>query len=170
MAHRVALTVLATAMFVGLFGCGGSNKGKLTFLAGTTLSAGECPSSGCAAQNNVVLGKKNLLRDGWGWGTTHPHSIFNGGDPGGEACHLTWRNWSGASAYARGLAWIFRPGGNYYGKPGVIELRASRIGRCTRRGPHAYTFLQVREPVRPGGPLGRWFAWGGWKSICKGPI
>jgi hypothetical protein len=122
-----------------------------------------------AANADVVLGKHHLLRYGFGWGTQHPRSIFNGGDPGGKAWRLTWRNWGAASAYARGRAWIPRPGGNYYGKPGVIELRASHIGRCTRHGPGAYTFLQAREAVRPGGPLSRWFAWGGWASICKGP-
>ena len=120
------------------------------------------------AKTTVVLGKKHLLMEGIGWGTAHPRSIFNGGDPSGRAWHLTWRNWGAATAYARGLAPIPRPDGNYYG-PGVIEFRASRIGRCTRKGPRAYTFLQAREAVRPGGRLTHWFAWGGWKSICEGP-
>lgn len=126
-------------------------------------------TSALAANNTVILGKKNLLRSGVGWGTAHPRLIFNGGDPSGKAWHLTWRDWGAETAYARGLAWIPRPGGNYYRKPGVIELRASRLGRCTRHGPRASTFLQAREAVRPGGPLSHWFVWGGWKSTCKGP-
>jgi hypothetical protein len=126
-------------------------------------------STAVAAGTSVVLGKRHLLRYGSGWGTAHPRSINNGGDPNGHAWHLTWRNWGTASATARGLTWIFRPNGGNYGKPGAIDLRASRIGRCTRQGPRAYTFLQAREAMRPGGRLSRWFAWGGWKSICKGP-
>lgn len=125
-------------------------------------------STAGAANTSVVLGKKGLVRYGWGWGSAHPRSIFNGGDPSGKAWHLTWRSWGAASAYARGLTWIEPPGGGYHGK-GAIELRASRIGRCTRHGPRAYTYLQARVALRPGGRLGRWFVWGGWKSTCKGP-
>lgn len=122
------------------------------------------------AENTTrVLGRKHLLRYGSGWGTVRPRSIFNGGDPGGKAWNLTWRNWGAATAYGHGRAWIPRPNGNYYGKPGLIELRASRIGRCTRHGPAAYTVLQAREALRLGAPFGRWVAWGGWKSICERP-
>ena len=122
------------------------------------------------AQTGIILGKKHLLTDGVGWGTVHPRLIFNGGDPSGKAWHLTWSVWGAASADARGLTWISRPnGGGYYSKPGAIQLRASRIGHCTAHGPRAYTRLQARVAVRPGGRLGKWFAWGGWKSICIGP-
>ena len=62
-----------------------------------------------------------------------------------------------------------RPGGNFYPKPARIELRASRVSRCTKHGPRAYTRLAARVPARPGGRLGKWFSWGGWKSICTGP-
>jgi len=120
------------------------------------------------AKTSVVLGKKHLLIYGIGWGTSHPRLIFNGGDPSGKAWHLTWRNWGAATADAHGLTWITNPKGNYYGK-GAIELRASRIGRCTPHGPRAYTYLQARTAARPGGRLSRWSAWGGWKSTCKGP-
>jgi hypothetical protein len=121
------------------------------------------------AKTSVVLGKKHLLAYGIGWGTAHPRLIFNGGDPSGKAWHLRWRNWGAPSASARGLTWIFRPKGGYYRKPGAIELRASRIGRCTPHGPRAYTRLRARVAVRPGGHLTHWFAWGGWKSTCTGP-
>jgi hypothetical protein len=122
-----------------------------------------------AANTGVVLGKKHLLRYGIGWGTARPRLIYNGGDPSGKAWHLTWRDWGGATASAHGLTWIFKPTGGYYRQPGAIELRASRIGRCTRHGPRAYTLLQARVAVRPGGRLSRWNAGGGWKSTCKGP-
>ena len=125
------------------------------------------PEVGAAANAMVVLGKKHVVQYGIGWGTAHPRMIFNGGDPGGRATQLKWRDWGAATAHARGLAAIPHPGGNYYAKPGVIELRASRIGRCALHGPRAYTHLEVREAVRPGGPLTHWSAWGGWKSICK---
>jgi hypothetical protein len=137
-------------------------------LAGATFTS-TVFGAGAAVKTPVVLGKKHLLSYGIGWGTPHPRLIFNGGDPSGQARHLVWRHWGTVTAYARGVASIPRPGGNYYAKPGVIELRAFRLGRCTPRGPRAYTRLRAREAKRPGGPLSPWFAWGGWKSICKAP-
>jgi len=56
-----------------------------------------------------------------------------------------------------------------FAKPGAVELRASVIGRCSASGPRAYTRLQAREALRPGGLMSRWFVWGGRKSICVGP-
>jgi hypothetical protein len=126
------------------------------------------PGAVAGAEASIVLGKKHLLSYGIGWGTAHPRVIYNGGDPTGKAWHLTWRNWGAAVAYARGLTWIEPHRRGYHGK-GAIELRASRIGRCTPQGPRAYTYLQARVVVRPGGRLSQWFAWSGWKSICKFP-
>ena len=117
----------------------------------------------------VVLGKKHLTYAGFGWGTAHPRAIFNGGDPSGHAWHLTWRNWGTATAYARGLTILPRPGGNFYPKPARIELRASRISRCTKHGSRAYTRLAERTPAKPGGRLGKWESWSGWNSICNAP-
>jgi len=118
---------------------------------------------------SVVLGREHLLQGGQGWGTAHPSLIFNGGDPSGRAWDLRWSGWGSPVAEAHGLTWIFRPDGGYFGKPGAIELRASVIGRCTPSGPRAYTRLEARVAARPGGPLGKWFVWGGWKSTCVGP-
>jgi hypothetical protein len=126
-------------------------------------------SPGATRQVDVVLGKKNLLRYGVGWGAAHPRLIFNGGDPSGRAWNLRWSGWGSGIAVARGLTWISSPQGGYYSKPGAVELRAYRLGRCSANRPRAYTRMQVRVTVRPGGPLGRWFAWGGWRSICRGP-
>jgi hypothetical protein len=117
----------------------------------------------------VVLGRSNIVPAGVGWGTAHPRLLFNGGDPNGRAFRLRWRDWGKRVARAKGLTWIFTHHGGYYSKPGAIELRAYHIGHCTRGGPRAYTQLEAREAVRPGGRLGHWFHWGGWKSICKGP-
>ena len=124
---------------------------------------------GQAARPVVVLGKHHLLRGGVGWGTAHPARIFNGGDPSGTAWNLRWRHWGGPQADAAGLTWIFRPQGGYYAKPAAIELQAYRLGHCAVGGPLAYTRLRARVASRPGGPLGRWFAWGGWKTICRWP-
>ena len=135
-------------------------------LLALSLGAAAGPATG---GTQVVLGKKDLLMYGIGWGTAHPRTIFNGGDPNGRAWGLHWTRWGASRSLARGRTWIFKPAGGYYSKPGAIELRASRIGRCTAGGPRAYTRLQAREAVRPGGPLGRWFVWGGWKSLCTGP-
>lgn len=122
-----------------------------------------------AANTTVVLGRTNVVQYGIGWGTVRPSLIFNGGDPSGRAWHLKWRGWGATSAYALGRTTIPHRGGNYYPKSGVIELRASDIGRCSPHGPRAYTQLQVREAVRPGGRLTRWGPWGGWKTICHAP-
>lgn len=119
-------------------------------------------------KTGVVLGKKQVRPNALGFGTTHPRLIFNGGGRSGRAWHLSWRQWGTVATYARGLTWIVRPRGGYYRNPGSIELRASRIGRCSRPRPLAYTFLQARTALRPGGRLGHWLAWGGWKSTCTG--
>ena len=136
-------------------------------IAGSMLVLG--PVVDARPQGAVVLGKSHLLRGGVGWGTALPDVIFNGGDPNGRAWNLRWSHWGAATASARGLTWIFRPNGGYFAKPAVIELRAGAIGRCSKGGPLAYTHLEAREAVRPGGPLGKWFDWGGWPSICRGP-
>jgi hypothetical protein len=123
-----------------------------------------------AATREPVLGKPHLTgRYGTGWGTAHPETIFNGGVPSGEAWNLRWSNWGARSTTARGLTWLYRPQGGYYDKPRVIELRAYRLGRCATGGRPAYTRLAARVAIRPVGALGRWFAWGGWRTICRFP-
>jgi hypothetical protein len=114
-----------------------------------------------------VLGKANLAPSSIGWGAAHPRIIFNGGVPSGRPWSLRWSSWGGGSATARGLTWLYRPTGGYYGKPGAIELRAYRLGQCVAGGPSAYTRLVARVAARPGGALGKWVAWGGWHSICR---
>jgi hypothetical protein len=128
-----------------------------------------CVSAAASSPGTPVLGKKNLLSGGIGWGTAQPAVIFNGGDPSGRAYALRWTGWGNATAYAYGLNPIFKPQGGYYREPGRIELRAYRIARCVPGGPTAYTRLEARVAGRPGGPLGKWFAWGGWKTLCTWP-
>ena len=133
-----------------------------------TLAAFVLGASLAGTSPSVVLGAKHRLRDGVGWGTAHPPRIFNGGDPSGEAFDLAWQRWGSSTARARGLTWVFTPHGGYYRKPLPIELRAFKIGRCTRGSPLAYTRLEARIVVRPGGTFGHWLLWGPTRGdICK---
>jgi hypothetical protein len=141
---------------------------RRTATAVVVLAFMAVPLVASAGQGEVVLGKKNLTgRYGIGWGTVRPVVIYNGGVPSGKAWNLRWRNWGSASSIAHGLTWLYRPSGGYYGKPGAIEFRAYRIGHCVAGGKRAYTRLAARVALRPGGALGRWFAWGGWRTICR---
>jgi hypothetical protein len=136
-------------------------------IAGLAAWGGGGPASASAAARVVVLGSKQwALPDGAGFGTAHPKQIFNGGDPSGLVTELTWRGWGSAVATASGRNAIFKPGGGYYGRLVTIDLRAYDLGRCTATGPLAYRKLEAREPSRPGGPPGKWFAWAGARTIC----
>ena len=133
-------------------------------LSGAWLQA----SGATAAGSKVVLGSASFaLPSGAGWETAKPGRIFNGGDPSGLVTHIRWASWGGSTANGHGLTWIFKPGGGYYGEQVRIDLRASRLGKCTSSGPLAYTELSVRVPSRPGGPLGPWVSWSKGKGICK---
>jgi hypothetical protein len=116
---------------------------------------------------NVVLGAKAFAPNGTGWGTAEPAEIFNGGDPSGLIAEVHWSSWGGATASGVGRNPIFKPHGGYYRKPVAIQLKASGLGRCA--GKPAYSRLSVREPKRPGGPLGPWRSWSGAASICVAP-
>jgi hypothetical protein len=142
---------------------------RISLVAASVLALLTLAAPAATGGEQVVLGRKHLLNGGVGWGTAHPRVIFNGGDPNGRAWHLRWHGWGTRVARATGRTWLFNPRGGYYSKPGAIELRAYRIGHCTKGGPRAYTQLKAREAVKPGGRLSRWFDWGGWKSICTGP-
>jgi hypothetical protein len=121
-----------------------------------------------AGTTGPILGKWKLTgRYSVGWGTAHPAVIYNGGVPSGKAWDLHWTNWGAAATTAHGLTWLYRPNGGYYGQPGAIEFRAYRLGQCRAGGPRAYTRLSARVATRPGGVLGRWFAWGGWRTLCR---
>jgi hypothetical protein len=137
------------------------------------LGTGSAVGSATSA-TEVVLGSKNLLPNSnyrglprMGWGYPHPRRVSNAGVPSGIAFRIHWRTWGGPVAQGRGLTWLYRSQGGYYSKPGAIELRAYGIGRCTRTGPRAYLRLKARTALRPGGPLGPWFVWGGLRNLCR---
>jgi len=122
-----------------------------------------------ASAGEPVLGSPAYLAPyGEGWGTPHPESVFNGGDPTGSASRLHWRHWGEPTATARGTTPLLRPEGGYYGRPGAIMLRADHLGRCPD-GTYGYTRLHLRVAHRPGGPLGK--RWRGWTTasgdICS---
>lgn len=118
------------------------------------------PAQAQQRQHRVVpvLGSKKFAAPyGSGWGTAHPKEIFNGGDPSGDVFSITWKHWGNQRSYGWGKNPIFKPGGGYYPHAVRIQLRAQNLGHC---GTHrAYTHLFVREPSKPGGPLGKWHPW-----------
>jgi hypothetical protein len=128
-----------------------------------------CIAAGSAgASANPVLGSQAFTgKYGEGFGTAEPSTIFNGGDPSGSVTKIHWTGWGNPTAIGTGLNPIFKPGGGYYRKPAMIELRATDLGKCGARA--AYTRLEARLPKHPGGKLGKWFSWSGAKTICKPP-
>lgn len=122
-------------------------------------------ASGARGESVVLGGVIYGAQAGEGWGTERPSVIFNGGDPSGLISNVHWSSWGGAEARGHGLNSIFRPHGGYYRHQVTIFLRAREIGPC--EGNRAYLRLLVREPRRPGGPLGPWRSWSGRGTICE---
>jgi hypothetical protein len=120
-------------------------------------------AASAAAAPRVVLGStKSFQPYEKGWGTARPAIVNNGGDPSGEAWNLRWSGWGAAIASAQGSTYVMTKLGWQKGK---VEFRASRIARCTRLGPLAYTRLQVRvAPVH--GAFSRWQLWNGRPNLC----
>jgi len=135
---------------------------------GMTVQPQASAGATARAKHTVVLGSRSFHAPGGvGWGSQHPSEIFNGGDPSGLVSKIHWRSWGAPTADGHGLNAIFKPHGGYYRRRVRIELRAYDLGRCATDGPLAYRKLEAREPSRPGGRDGKWFAWGGAGSICK---
>jgi hypothetical protein len=141
-----------------------SRRGLLAVATALVALSSAVPASASA---KVVLGAPAFAPNGKGWGTEEPAEIFNGGDPSGLIAEVRWASWGGATASGVGRNPIFKPHGGYFRKPVAIQLKASGLGRCA--GKPAYTRLSVREPKRPGGPLGPWRSWSGAASICVAP-
>jgi hypothetical protein len=119
-----------------------------------------------AARPTPVLGAHQHVPGTRGWGTVRPRTVFNGGDPSGLVSDIHWLDWGGPRVRGWGETSIFRPSGGYYPRLVKAELRPFSLGRCSRLGPLAYRRLEVRVPVRPGGPLGPWTLWAGNGNIC----
>jgi hypothetical protein len=136
-------------------------------LVAAFLAATLVPVADASGADEPVLGSPgHLAPEAKGWGKAHPKHVFNGGDPSGEVAKLEWRHWGEATATGRGVTWLLRPEGGYYGRPGRIVLRAEALGACAD-GTAAYTRLEFRVAHRPGGPVGRhWRLWAGDGDIC----
>jgi hypothetical protein len=138
-------------------------------LAMVLCALGATLAASSAAAANPVLGAKAFAAPyGSGFGTAEPKEIFNGGDPSGSVRDIKWTGWGNPSAIGSGLEPLFKPHGGYYRKPGRVELRATKLGKCG--GQAAYTKLEIRAPKHPGGKLGKWQSWSGVKTICKPPF
>jgi hypothetical protein len=123
-----------------------------------------------SARPRVVLGSPSYYAPGsTGFGIAHPRAIFNGGDPSGSVFDIHWSSWGGETAFGVGKHPIFKPGGGYYKRPVRARLHAVALGRCYPGGPLTYRRLYVRDPVRPGGPLGKWYPWSGSSTLCHSP-
>jgi hypothetical protein len=119
-----------------------------------------------ARPGSVVLGGEVYGGpNGQGWGEPHPSFIYNGGDASGSIDDVTWSSWGGTVAHGRGRHPIFKPRGGYYRHSVVALLKATELGRC--EGRPAYLRLLIREPRRPGGPLGPWRSWAGPQTLCE---
>jgi hypothetical protein len=143
------------------FGLTLSAIGAGLFVTGSTAAVplARQGSGSCASRGAIVLGAEPRFSPD-NWGVCKPHWFSNGGDESGTVWNIHWNSWGGPVATGHGLNGIFTPQGGYY-PPVVIYLRAFDIGRCSPTWPRAYLHLQVREPSRPGGPLGPWHEWGG---------
>lgn len=133
----------------------------MALLALCLIGAAPAAAGGQIVLGGVVYGAPN----GEGWGSERPEKIFNGGDPSGLITQVHWSSWGGPLARGNGRNSIFKPRGGYYPHQVKIELKAKRIGSCEGRS--AYLKLFIREPARPGGPLGPWRSWSGPKTICQ---
>jgi hypothetical protein len=138
-----------------------------------TASGGRSsPSTGGRCRTSKVpllFGPTNQVAGPYatGWGEVAPAVISNGGaSASGTISEIHWSSWGGKIAVGRASHPTFSPQGGYYAKPVVMELRASAIGRCKPGGRLVYTRFTAREQVRPGGPMGKWFAWAA--NMCAG--
>jgi hypothetical protein len=118
-----------------------------------------------APERIVIGGVVYAAPTGAGWGSERPRRLYNGGVPSGLIRQIEWTSWGGAEARGHGLHSIYKPSGGYYRHPVVIQLRAKQVGECEGRS--AYLRLLVREPRRPGGPVGAWHSWAGRQTLCE---
>jgi hypothetical protein len=138
----------------------------VVLVAVLSTTAGVSASSAAGGPGSVVLGSAAFATpDGEGWGSARPARVFNGGDPSGLVTEIHWTSWGSSTAVGYGLNSIFKPGGGYYSRPVIVELRAQALGHCGSRP--AYTQLAIRGPSKPEGRLGSWHLWSEAKSLCR---
>lgn len=145
----------------GLAGMAMAASAGLVVLAAVPVAADSANRSASVVLGGVIYGGEY----GEGWGTERPHTIYNGGVPSGLIRNVHWSSWGGSVARGRGRHPIYKPRGGYYRHAVVAQLKATLIGSC--EGRDAYLKLLIREPRRPGGPLGPWRSWSGPQTICE---
>jgi hypothetical protein len=121
-----------------------------------------------ARATQIILGSRNSFGPyGRGWGAPHPALLDNDGDPSGHAWYIHWANWGTAVARGSGRIYFLGPkrGSGY--RIGRLQLRATRIGRCSPDGPSAYTRLEVRVAELKYGSFSRWQLWNGRANLCR---
>jgi hypothetical protein len=158
--------LVAMVLAPGLAAAGGAANSCVK-VAGVPILAKDisCSDHRLERESVVLGGVVYDAPNGEGWGSMEPGTIFNGGDPSGLISEVHWSSWGGAFALGRGRNSIFKPHGGYYRRQVVIQVKATRIGRC--EGHPAYLRLLVREPRKPGGPVGPWVSWSGPKTLCQ---
>jgi hypothetical protein len=120
-----------------------------------------------ATTTRVVLGARNSFGlYGRGWGAPRPELLDNDGDPSGHAWNIHWTGWGTAVARGSGFTYFLGPlrGSGY--RVGRIELRATRVARCSANGPPAYTRLEARVAALKHGSFGRWQLWNARPNLC----
>jgi hypothetical protein len=146
----------------------GARSYRVTFavLALSAVSVVVAPAADTKDHRPVLGSKRFDAPNAEGFGRVKPETIFNGGDPSGLVTKIRWTRWGGRTALGYGLNAIVQPGGGYYPQLVRIDLKPAAIGRCTNHGRLTYRRLYVREPTRPGGPMGDWFLWSGAHNLC----
>jgi hypothetical protein len=130
----------------------------------SSASTGACRDR---SKRPLLLGTRDYLPAYYaaGWGEAAPAVVSNGGaSASGTIYGIHWSTWGGKVAVGRGLHPTFKPRGGYYRRPVVIELRASQVRSCKPGRPFVYTRFTVRDQVRPGGPMGKWYVWA--RNMC----
>lgn len=133
--------------------------------SGISSNASACQSS----TPPVLLGPTTIVGGPYeeGWGDVAPAVVSNGGAAAsGTISDIHWSSWGGKIARGRGLNPTYTPHGGYYREPVIAELRASDVRRCVPGGRLVYTRFSVTEQIRPGGPMGKLFAWA--PNLCVG--
>ncbi len=85
-----------------------------------------------------MLGSKNALRGGTGFGTVKPRTVFLGGDPTGLVKSITWQHWGSARAVGFGQG-LCAGQSVAAGHPCSAALHLSNLGTC--HGRRAYIDL-----------------------------
>jgi hypothetical protein len=167
--RHVVIGLLAVGFAVGLLSGCQHQRSSTSPMATTVGGVGTGGISGPGIGSGlVVLGSRTSFGPhGRGWGTAHPRSLDNDGDPSGRAWKIRWPTWGSAVSRGSGLTYYLpeKMGSGY--QTGRVQFRASRIGHCSANGPLAYTRLEVRLASLRGDSFSAWQLWNGRPNLCR---